>query len=235
VWVREWNRPFCDGHHIGRSHNPAYRSPSDGKGGSWCPKNPAQACFSLWSATGVLPRPGVWPTVLPIGLRRRISSQSNNAGCPWPAAMRPKRSGRRLVRLRDPSANSEVVTETGGGQTSRGPRTRLRLTHLFKSCAFSRTSSAVRPKNPATSANDIPRSSESFKKNRSALAHGLSMSARFGSCQRSRSQTFPYAYPSRSAIAAVTGSFSRKDVMQRLTRGSPGGMGLPCVRNRCFP
>ena len=35
-----------------------------------------------------------------------ISSQLNNAGCPWPAAMRPKRS------LRDPSTNSEVVAET---------------------------------------------------------------------------------------------------------------------------
>jgi hypothetical protein len=49
----------------------------------------------------------------------------------------------------------------------------LRLTHLFKSFAFSRTSSAVRRKNPAISANDIPRSSESFQKNRSALAHDL--------------------------------------------------------------
>jgi hypothetical protein len=79
---------------------------------------------------------------------------------------------------RDPSANS--VAETGGGQ-SRGPRPRLRLTDLFKSFAFSRTSSAVRRKNPAISANDIPRSSESFKKNRSALAHDLPMSAQLGS------------------------------------------------------
>ena len=39
-----------------------------------------------------------------------------------PAAMRPKRSGRRPAGLRDPSTNSEVVAETGGDQTSRGPR-----------------------------------------------------------------------------------------------------------------
>ena len=45
-------------------------------------------------------------------------------------------------------------------------------THPFKLFAFSRTSSTVRPKNPAISTNDIPRSSESSKKNRSALAHG---------------------------------------------------------------
>jgi hypothetical protein len=139
-------------------------------GGRWCPKNPDQARFSLWSATAVLPRPGAWPTVLPMSLRRPISSQSNNAGCPWPTAMRSNR---------DPSANS--VAETGGGQTSRGPRPRLRPTDLFKSFPFSRTSSAVRRKNPAISANDIPRSSESFKKNRSALAHGLPMSAGLGS------------------------------------------------------
>jgi hypothetical protein len=88
----------------------------DGKEGRWCPKNSGQARF--WSATAVLPRPGAWPTALPIGLRRRISSQSNNAGCPW----QTKRSGRRPAGLRDPSASSEVVAETGGGQTSRGPR-----------------------------------------------------------------------------------------------------------------
>jgi hypothetical protein len=76
----------------------------------------------LQLATAVLPRPGAWPTVLPIGLRRRISSQLNNAGCPWPAAMRPKRSGRRRAGLRNPSTNSDVVAKTGGGQTSRGPR-----------------------------------------------------------------------------------------------------------------
>ena len=81
------------------------------------PKNPGQARFR--SSTDVLPRPGAWPTVLPIGLRKRISSQSNNAGCPWPAAMRPKRSGRRPSGLRDPRTNSGVVGETGGDQTSR--------------------------------------------------------------------------------------------------------------------
>jgi len=115
------------------------------KGGSLVPKNPGQARF--WSSTAVLPRPGAWPTLLPIRLRRRISSQSNNTGCPWPAAMRPKRSGRRPAGLRDPGANSEVVAETGGDQTSRGPRLgcarvtwrsnkswaapRLRPSHLF--------------------------------------------------------------------------------------------------------
>jgi hypothetical protein len=124
----------------------------------------------------VLPRPGAWPTVLPIGLRRRISSQSNDVGCLWPAAMRSKRSGRRPAGLRDPRANSEVVAETGGGQTSREPRLGCGWLTCSSLSLFSRTSSAVRRKNPAISANDIPRSSESFKKNRSALAHGLPMS-----------------------------------------------------------
>jgi hypothetical protein len=59
-----------------------------------------------------------------------------------------------------------------GGQNKSWAAPRLRLTHLFNSFAFSCTSSAVRRKNRAISANDIPRSSESFKKNRSALAHG---------------------------------------------------------------
>jgi P27 family predicted phage terminase small subunit len=110
------------------------------------------------------------------GLRRWISSQSNNAGCPWPAAMRSKRSGRRPAGLRDPRANSEVVAETGGGQTSRGPRLGCGCLTCSRSFTFSRTSSAVRRKNPAISADDIPRSSESFKKNRSALSHELPMS-----------------------------------------------------------
>src|SRR5262249_41633735 len=48
-------------------------------------------------------------------LRRRISSKSNNAGCP----LTPKRSRRRPAI---PRANREVVAETGGGQTSRVPR-----------------------------------------------------------------------------------------------------------------
>src|SRR5262249_49054051 len=91
--------------------------------------------------------------------------------------MRPKRSGRRPAGLRDPSTNSEVVAETGGGQTSRGPR--LGCDRLTCS-TFSRTSSAVLPKNPAISANDIPRRSESSKKNRSAFAHELPLSAPLG-------------------------------------------------------
>jgi hypothetical protein len=41
--------------------------------------------------------------------------------------------------------------------------------------------SETRRKNPAISANDIPRSSESFKKIRSALAHGSPLSAQLGS------------------------------------------------------
>jgi hypothetical protein len=46
------------------------------------------------------------------------------------------------------------------------------LTHLFNSFAFSRTSSSIPRKNPATSANDIPCLRVSVKNNRSAFDHG---------------------------------------------------------------
>jgi hypothetical protein len=54
----------------------------------------------------------------------------------------------------------------------------LEARHLFKSFAFSRTSSEVLRKKPATPSNDIPRLSASSKKNRSALAHDSPMFAK---------------------------------------------------------
>src|SRR5262249_28615798 len=109
----------------------------------------------------------------------------------WPVAMWPKRSGRRPAGLRDPSTNSEVVAESNKQVVGRASV--AGCSHPFKLFAFSRTSSAVRPKNPAISANDVPRSSESFKKNRSALAHGLPMSAQLGDRETSFINLSPLA------------------------------------------
>jgi hypothetical protein len=45
---------------------------------------------------------------------------------------------------------------------------------------FSRTSSTVRHKNPATTASGIPCSRESIRKNRSAFDHGLAYACMVG-------------------------------------------------------
>jgi hypothetical protein len=54
--------------------------------------------------------------------RRMADGATNRPGCPWPAALRPKRSRRCRAGFRNPSTNSEVVAETaalGGPPDSR--------------------------------------------------------------------------------------------------------------------
>jgi hypothetical protein len=53
----------------------------------------------------VLLRPGTWPTLPLIGLRKQISGKSKNAGCPWPKITGPMKPR----KLHDARANDDAV------------------------------------------------------------------------------------------------------------------------------
>jgi hypothetical protein len=69
------------------------------KVGCSCLRSPRRSL--LRSAIAVLLRPGAWPTLPPIGLRKQTSGKSKNAGCPWPKIAGPMKPRKPHVRAND--------------------------------------------------------------------------------------------------------------------------------------